>query len=423
MTSTRPTDRGVAARTAAPGQAPGRTLAGPIVDAVRRSLAEVGPGLYGVACSGGADSIALAHAAISVAGGAHVVVVAIDHQLVPGSAQVAEGVARWATGQGAAAVVRAVDVGPRASLEAAARDARYAALDAIADELGMSVVLVGHTARDQAETVLMRIIRGTGPAGLAGIPARRGRFVRPLLGVTRAEVDTYVATHHLPVATDPMNADHRVARVRARRDLLPALRRENPQVDAALRRLATSAGEWLAVIDALAEPFARLPIDCAKLARQPVAVRKRAVSRALEAAGLDLAAVHLERIDHLVTRPPRGQAGLDVPAGKLVRTYDQLDLAAPPHHRGPPAQVPVAPVGPYVMRPWRPGDRMRPVRLCGKSRKLSDLFIDAKIPRGQRTGARVVVRTTDDVIVWAEHVGAAFDAREDELPNLPDHPA
>src|SRR5450432_2885455 len=136
-------------------------------DAVAAALDHVGPGLYGVACSGGADSLVLADAAIAVAGAAHVVTLTIDHGLQP-----VPDVATWARGLGAAAVIRQVTVPHEASLEAAARRVRYAALDALADELGLAVVATAHTARDQAETVLLRILRGTGPAGLAGIAAR-----------------------------------------------------------------------------------------------------------------------------------------------------------------------------------------------------------------------------------------------------------
>src|SRR5439155_22529146 len=129
--------------------------------------------------------------------------------------------------------------------------ARYAALDRIADRLGLVAILVGHTARDQAETVLLRILRGTGPAGLAAIPEVRGRFHRPLLALDRVAIDAYAREHALPVWDDPMNASDRVTRVRIRDELLPLLRRENPQVDGALVRPATSAAEGLAVIDEL----------------------------------------------------------------------------------------------------------------------------------------------------------------------------
>ena len=376
-----------------------------VTAAVNAQIGQVGPGLYGVACSGGADSIALADAAIRVAGPGHVVVLTIDHGLVPGSAEAAAAVAAWARGQGAAAVVRQVTVARGGSLEAAARRVRYAALDALADELGLACVLVGHTARDQAETVLLRLLRGTGPAGLAAIAAQRGRFARPLLGLDLAVIDGYVAARGLAVWDDPMNEDRRVARVRVRRELLPALRRENPQLDAALIRLAASAAEWLEVIDGLARPFARFPVDAAALAAQPAAVRKRAISLALEAAGLDYDAGHLEQLDRLVAAPDRGRVAIDVPGGTVVRSYGVVSVAA----RGEPTPPALeAPHAGYELRTWRPGDRMRPARLKGRSRKLSDLYIDAKVPRAARVVARVLVRTSDATIVWAEHLGPAF---------------
>ncbi|HEU0036878.1 MAG TPA: tRNA lysidine(34) synthetase TilS [Kofleriaceae bacterium] len=399
----------------------------PIESAVGAALAAIGPGLYGVACSGGADSMTLAHAAIAVAGAAHVVVLVIDHGLHADSARIADEVVAWARARGAAGVVRRVEVARRASLEAAAREARYGALDALADELGLAAILVGHTARDQAETVMMRIVRGTGPAGLAGIPARRGRIVpsgaggamivRPLLAIERAAIDAYVAAHAIPTWHDPMNDDRALARVRMRSELLPALRRENPQLDRALRRLADSAAEWSAVIDARATRYA-LPIDCTVLAGEPAAIRKRAVALALEAAGVDVEAVHLEAIDALVIAPSRGERRLAIPGATLVRSYATLDLVAavvePPALRAPP--------GPYELRVWRAGDRMRPARLKGRSRKLSDLYGDMKLPRAQRATARVIERTTDHVIVWAEHVGIAFDTEDFLAPGVVDLP-
>jgi tRNA(Ile)-lysidine synthase len=398
--------------------------------AVRAAIDRIGPGVYGVACSGGADSMALAHAAIDAAGAPHVVVLVIDHGLSSASAAVATGVAAWARGQGAAAIVRRVEVARRASVEAAARDARYAALDALADELGLAAILVGHTARDQAETVLMRVVRGTGPAGLAGIPAVRGRFVRPLLAVPRAATDAYCAAHAVPVWDDPMNADAQLARVRFRERVLPALRAENPNLDAALLRLAASAQEWLDAIDALAAPFVKrngdrslFSIDCPALAAQPAAVRKRAIALLLERAGLGYDAAHLDAIDAIVVRPSRGQRAIDVPGGRAIRTYDalQADTRARPGFSDtrarPGFSAPLAPpAGPYALRTWRPGDRMRPARLHGRSRKLADLYIDAKVPRELRATARVVIRTTDQGIVWAEHVGLAHGESSEVVP-------
>lgn len=382
-----------------------------LVAAVDAQIRRVGPGLYGVACSGGADSMALADAAIHAAGAAHVVVLAIDHGLTADAAAACKAVATWARGQGAAAVIRRVALPRRSSLEAAARDARYAAFDALADELGLACVLTGHTARDQAETVILRLLRGTGPAGLAAIPAVRGRFARPLLAIDRATIDAYVAARGLPVWSDPMNDDRRLARVRVRHEILPALRRENPQLDAALVRLAASAAEWLEVIDAAARPLGRFPIDVAELAARPAAIRKRALSLALESAGLEPDAHHLAELDRLVTQPARGEISMCVPGAIVLRCYDTLQLRASRDANAiaaPEINAPHdAPPG-YALRSWQPGDRMRPVRLKGRSRKLSDLFIDAKVPRALRKSARILVRQTDGAIVWAEHLGPAF---------------
>jgi tRNA(Ile)-lysidine synthase len=441
----------------------------PVRAAVAAALSQIGQGLYGVACSGGADSIALADAVIAVAGAPHVVVMTIDHGLQAGSAEVAARVASWARGQGAAPVVRRVEVPARASREAAARGARYAALEAIADEVGCCAVLLAHTARDQAETVLLRVVRGTGPAGLAGMARVRGRFVRPLLDVRRADIEAYCAARGLPVWDDPMNEDRAVARVRVRRELMPRLGEENPAIEDALVRLAAQAREWLEVIDARAAGWS-WPIDCRALAREPAAVRKRVVAWRLEASGYE--AAHLEAIDALVCAPRRGTVSLDVPGGHAMRVYDELDVRAEAANGSgerraangsgerqrraasgsgerqrraasgsgerqrraasgsgerqpfaeavrrsrPPKPLASAEAAPdptppgHILRTWQPGDRIRLPRLHGHSRKLSDLFTDLRIPRAARALARVVVRQSDGAITWAEHVGHAVPA-------------
>ena len=367
-------------------------------------------GPIGVACSGGIDSMALADAAIAMAGAPRVHVITIDHGLVATSADTAAAVTAWAVGQGAHGVVRRVTVGDRASIEAAARDARYEALEDLVAELDLAVVLLGHTARDQAETVLMRIVRGTGPAGLAGIPAVRGPFVRPFLDHPRELTEAYVAARDLPTWLDPMNADVTLQRVRVRDTILPLVRSENPAVDTALVRLAASAREWLAVIDRAAGPFGQLPIDCPALAGQPPAIRKRALAIALDRVRISFDAVHLEQLDTLVTAPAHGEVAIDLPGARLVRSYDVLTIPVAPD-----ARRFTAPPG-HVLRTWQPGDRMRPARLHGKSRKLSDLFIDAKVPRDVRRLAQVLIRASDGVIIWAEHVGIAFGEAEDLEP-------
>jgi tRNA(Ile)-lysidine synthase len=388
---------------------PVRTLAAAVDEAIGQALERIPAGTIGVACSGGADSMALAASAIARAAG-RVVVVTVDHQLQPGSADVAAGVAAWAHERGARAEIRTVVVERRASVEAAARDARYAGLDAAIAEHELVAMWLGHTQRDQAETILMRVIRGTGPAGLAGIPASRGRFARPLLALPRAATEAYVALHDLPTWLDPMTDDPAIARVRVREQILPILRAENPSIDDALVRLAGSAREWLDAIDALATPFAAFPIDCRALAAQPAAIRKRALARALDAAELGYDAVHPDRLAALVAAPTHGELACDLPGGRVVRSYDQLAPIDPA-----PADELVAPPG-HMLRVWEPGDRMRPTRLGGHSRKLSDLYGDAKIPRHVRATARVLVRQADATIVWAEHLGVAFGEPTDLLP-------
>jgi tRNA(Ile)-lysidine synthase len=380
--------------------------------AVNRWNGELGPCLFGLACSGGADSIALADAAIAECGTSNVILIHIDHGLREGSAAVAAEVTAWARSRGVATIVRTVVVEKRASIEAAARDARYAALEAAALEVGCAWTFLGHTARDQAETVLMRIVRGTGPAGLAGIPTMRGRFIRPLLQVPRAAIEAYVAARGLPTWEDPMNDDVNVTRVRFRQRHMPALRTENPALDDALVRLATSAREWITAIEEMAGPYSQFPIDCRAMLELPSAVRKSVYAQALEAAHHSYDAVHLDAIDALVLRPGEGEVSVDVPGGRVVRSYETLDLAVPEPER---AADLVAPMG-YELRMWQAGDRMKPARLKGRSRKLSDLFIDAKVPRAVRHRARVVIRPKDGVIVWAEHIGLAHGETDHVVP-------
>jgi tRNA(Ile)-lysidine synthase len=204
------------------------------VDPVRTVRASVARALasldaqarVGVALSGGADSMALADAAIAVAGPQRVVLLHVDHQLRGAAASADDAGLVTAFARAAATPVRviAVDVArDAASLEAAARRARYDALDRAADELDLAVVLTAHTARDQAETVLMRILRGTGPAGLTGIRPRRGRYLRPLLATSRATIEAYVAARALAIADDPSNDDLRFFRNRVRARILPAI--------------------------------------------------------------------------------------------------------------------------------------------------------------------------------------------------------
>ena len=374
-----------------------------------------------VACSGGPDSAALAHAAMALASAGRlgpVTLCHVDHRLRPDSARDGELVAALAASGGAGSVTVAVDVPrDRGSLEAAAREVRYRALFAVAAERRARAILVAHTARDQVETVLMRLLRGTGVAGLAGIPARRDLIARPLLAMTREAVEDYVRTHAIPIADDPSNRDVRHARNQVRLEVLPALRRMNPSVDAALLRLAAAAGEARAALDyaaALLAERARQPGGGWRadiLAGAPSAVLAQFFAAEVAAAGGGpLTARHQDAIARLLAGSGTGR--VDLPGLTAWREYDLLRLE-PPGTAEPasPSLEVTGPDGPYEVRPWRPGDRMRPVRLRGRSRKLSDLYIDARVPRRLRDRARVVTRASDGQIEWAEHLGSAFGSR------------
>jgi tRNA(Ile)-lysidine synthase len=360
-----------------------------------------------VACSHGPDSLALADALLALRQ-AEVCIIYVHHGLRPEADAEARAVEDLARAAGVPAVIaRARVVRADEGLEAAARAARYAALERTADELGARWVALGHTATDQAETVLGRLLRGAGPLGLAGIPPVRGRFVRPLLGIDRATVVAYLAERGLTPSHDAMNDDRAFLRARLRHEHLPALRRENPALDSALGRAAAALRETAEALDWAAERALeeigegdRLPV--AALARLPPAIAKRALAKL--AHGLE--GRHLDALLALVQSPPVGSKSLALPGVVARREYGHLVFS----RSGPTAlEVTVAGAdGPYRVRRFTPGDRMRPLALRGRSRKLQDLFTDRKIPAAARRAAVVVVRDGDDSIVWAQHVGAAF---------------
>jgi tRNA(Ile)-lysidine synthase len=210
------------------------------------------------------------------------IAVHIDHALRPDSDREADVVAAAAARIGARFDAVRVQVAPGANLEARARAARYEALDAARVQHGASAVLVAHTADDQAETVLLNLLRGSGSAGLAGMPARRGRVVRPLLSARRADVRAECARRQLVPVNDPSNDDlaHRRNWIRhdvlpllergAGRDLTPVLTRQADVLRAesdfldALARAAWpgEAGARARDLAALPDPLARRAVRC-----------------------------------------------------------------------------------------------------------------------------------------------------------------
>ena len=315
------------------------TLAPPVAavrDAVRQALVRVrrdGPVL--VACSGGADSLALAAATAFVAPrlGSLAGLVTVDHGLQPGSAERARAVAEWAEAAGFAPVeLAAVTVtGRPGGPEAAAREARYEALIEAAHRHRAGTVLLGHTLDDQAETVLLALARGGGPRGLAGMPVAREvdgvTLLRPLLDVSREQTRKACAALGLTPWDDPHNVDPSYARARVRASALPALVEAlGPAVVDNLARTARLLAADAAALDALAaEALEAARVDGAGLAVTvlldlPAAVRTRVLlawARELGAAPAALSQGHVAALDALVT-DWRGQGPAHLPGGIRV---------------------------------------------------------------------------------------------------------
>jgi tRNA(Ile)-lysidine synthase len=304
-----------------------------------------------VACSGGADSVALAAAtaveapALGVPAG----LVTVDHGLQPGSAERAAAVAELGR-RLRLEPVRAlpVEVGTAGGPEAAARAARYAALREAATAAGAAHVLLGHTLDDQAETVLLGLGRGSGPRSVAGMRPVDPPWLRPLLGIRRATTAAACAAEGRTVWADPHNADPRFTRARLRHEALPLLEEVlQGGVAEALARTAALLRADLDALDAEADRvgaeltgcppgggLAREPagstLDAVRLAEHPAAIRTRVLRAWLAAVGVGpLTSAHLQALDSVVTAW-RGQGPVALPGGLAVsRRHGRLQVDRP----------------------------------------------------------------------------------------------
>jgi tRNA(Ile)-lysidine synthase len=293
---------------------------------VRRVLRELPPGGTAlVACSGGADSLALLSATVFEAGklGLRVVGVTVDHQLQEGSADHAASVTEQMRTLGvdesvtASVSVTALGVGP----EAAAREARYDVLTELAARFGADAVLLGHTLDDQAETVLLGLTRGSGARSLAGMRREFDVFRRPLLDVTRDDTETACLTEGIAFWTDPHNSDGQFTRVRVRTTVLPVLEDElGPGVARTLARTADQLRADTTYLDAVADAALTDSrsgdgLSTESLAALPEAIRRRVLRLAAVEAGStpsELFHEHVVAVDRLVTHW-HGQKGIDLP--------------------------------------------------------------------------------------------------------------
>jgi tRNA(Ile)-lysidine synthase len=344
-------------------------------------------------------------------------------------------------------------------LEEAGRHLRRRFLATILErEPGLHAVATGHHRDDQTETVLMRLLRGTGPDGLRGIRPVAGGVIHPLLGHGRAGIAAFLADVGQPWREDATNLGGDNLRARLRREVLPLLRGLfGPGCDAAPARLAELLDDDLELLDGLTvralercRDGAGLSVDALAGLDAPLARRvlRRWLAEGAVAAGAqdgpdDLGRTHLEAVRGLLTEGASG-SGVDLPGGRrVVRDFDRLDTAegAAPPRRAEDYRINVARGGDGEGRPrdghgapddestwtiacpaaalsgnlrvrnWRRGDRMRPLGLDG-TKKLSDLFRERRLPAAAREGVLVV--EDDEGILWV--VGLARAERTRLLP-------
>jgi tRNA(Ile)-lysidine synthase len=359
----------------------------------------------------------------------------------------------------------------RTSLEDAARRLRYEFLDEARALVGASHVAVGHTRDDQAETLLLNLLRGAGTTGLGGMPVRRGAIVRPLIDCTHEELAGWLTASGIPFREDESNRDRRHLRNRVRHEVLPVLSRLNPSARDTLARAAELAREDAEFLDGLAaEALSRVSgetepgvwtVDSAALAAMPQALGLRVARLSLRraAGGRFVGLEHAERLVELARGGMAGPMSLPGQTAEIVgpgrlRLGPATGRGGRRRPGGPPGtffQAPLSIPGEVVVGPgvavssdvrlggladlggdapaadettavvdadrldalavrfWRPGDRFRPLGMAGH-KKLQDFFVDRKVPRAERDRTPIVV-DANDRIVWVAGHAVAEDFR------------
>ncbi|HYL81723.1 MAG TPA: tRNA lysidine(34) synthetase TilS [Candidatus Acidoferrum sp.] len=428
-----------------------------------------------VAVSGGVDSMVLLHALVRLQPrlGLRLHVAHVHHGLRgKASDRDAALVVAEAARRGVSVSVARLDPASRprgTSVQVWARDLRYHDLETIRERVKAAWILTAHTLDDQAETLLLNLLRGTGPRGLAGIPPSRDRVLRPLLGVSRAEIERYAAAQHVTFREDASNASDAYRRNRIRHELLPLLAREyNPRIVQSLAALAALLREDEAALRASVSALVAagvqaagsgVQLDIPQFRSAPPAVARRAIQRAFRMASGEsqsLTRRHLLAVMALLTR----DAAVELPGGRLatrtgqsvrigprrdsdgrrprcaippadtppeisvqpgrwacwpplacrlrVRRVSASTLASGPQDRWREVMNPEVLAGSLSLRGWRPGDRFRPLGLRGQ-KKLQDFFVDAKVPRRER--ARIPLLLAGGRIAWVVGQRIAEDFR------------
>jgi len=404
-----------------------------------------------VACSGGADSVALLFALSACARelGVILTVVTIDHGLRDVDAEL-KLVEKHSVALGHPWRVVPVEVvREKGSLQAGARRARLDALKRIAQEVGGAAIALGHTKNDQAETVLMRLLRGAGTRGLAGMAPVRRPFIRPLLDLERADILSYLTDRGIEWAEDPTNQSDAYTRNRLRREVLPVLESFAPGVFERLSKTAEIVGEDQRALEAISGAAlgrvtleriqGALTINCIALKKEPRSLWPHIFLQALKAVrggDADLYASHLEALCGLAAST-EGSVSIDLPGMCVERVYEKL-IFERSGHEGPvdtDAEESIFPgpgcyrnseglftverigrqdvelrdgidevifdapglIFPLELRPPAQGERMQPFGMEG-TKLISDVLVDAKVPRKKRKGVQVL--TSAGNVLW-----------------------
>lgn len=414
-----------------------------------------------VGVSGGPDSLALLSCLLELRDefGFSLHVAHLDHCLRENSAQEAAYVKRLAEEWGLPATVEARDVRAfqqehKLSLEEAAREVRYRFLREVARAVGAAKIAVGHQADDQAETLLLNLLRGSGLTGLKAMLPHREGIIRPLLFITREEIEAYCREKGLVPCRDPSNLDKSYRRNKIRHELIPWLAREfNPAIIRVLARTATLLAEEEAFFEELTrenlgkvikeQGRGYLKLDGERLLGLPAALERRVLRAAVASLGGGVEFHHVEQLRSILRA---GSGALSLPRGLQARVSHRLLFLEEPSRKEepipfryllkvpgvtplpeigkrlrievlpPPAKVSSPPweawvdkdklTGPLWARNWQPGDRFRPLGMKG-TKKLQDLFVDAGIDMKERR--RVPVIVSGEHIVWVAGVRLSED--------------
>jgi tRNA(Ile)-lysidine synthase len=407
--------------------------------------------------SGGADSVCLVHALVQHLGTDRVEALHVHHGLRAAADEDEVFCRGLCEALGVRLHVERVEVDRTGSLEARAREARYAAAESVRRQEGLDLVATGHTASDQVETVLYRLASSPGRRALLGMAPLRDRIVRPLLEVSGDDTRAYCREAGLGWREDETNQDPSPARNRLRLEVIPALREIHPAVEANVLATAAQLRDEQQVLEqAVDEALARAgagghppTVEVARLASEPPALRRLILQRLAESAAGESLPLRPDRIREIERLAERGGSGVAELGGgvRAVAEYGVVRFLRDPG-AGPPAAaaLPVpgncrfgpwevrAEPGPLpaagdvgsldepvldagrlaetlTVRAWRDGDRMQPLGLVG-TKSLQDVFSDRKVPRSLRRSLPVVV--SGDEIAWVAGVAVSDLFKLDE---------